>query len=40
LFADGHGLGFKSGCRGGAVDLMVWKDHGPLDFPPMTKIFS
>lgn len=38
LFADGRGLGFKSGYRGGTVDLMVWKDHGPLDFPPMTKI--
>ena len=38
LFADGRGLGFKSGYVGGKVDLMAWKDHGPLDFPPLTKV--
>jgi hypothetical protein len=38
LFADGRGLGFRGGYRGGVIDLMVWKDHGPLDFPPLTKI--
>jgi hypothetical protein len=38
LFADGRGLGFKGGYRAGAVDLMVWKDAGPLDFPPLTKM--